>query len=193
MAEEIDRWDPRYEVFLHYDVTRLLDSHARGCDRQDWDPVRAAYHPDGLDIHGVFDGLGTDFVEMMSSRPDTVLVMQHLLARTLLLRVDREQRTVLAETPGVAYQQQTHDAPTTPDVYHVSVDPETGVPQAGVSVLGYRYLDYLTERDGNLLIQKRTVIFEFSGAIPLAGADYLDGKLRAVRGPSDFSFQDVSV
>ena len=192
MTDHIDRWDPHAEVFLHYDVTKLLDRHARGTDRKDWDLVRAAYHPDGVDNHGAFDGLGSEFAEFLATRPDFVQVMQHFLGRTALLEVDRERKTVLAETHGVAWQVQSDDAPAIPDHYHVSVDPETGEPHAGVAAIGFRYVDLLTERDGELLIQTRTVVYEWVGAMPLAGASYLAGKIRGIRDDSDFSYQAVA-
>lgn len=77
MVDEADRAE----------ITRVLNSYARGVDDNDWQRVHACYHPDAVDDHGVYrggpDGLVAHFAEHLDAFGGTL----HLLGAP-----DLEQR-----------------------------------------------------------------------------------------------------
>jgi hypothetical protein len=42
-------------------IQDCIASHARGCDRHDVALLTAAYHPDGIDVHGAATAAGTEY------------------------------------------------------------------------------------------------------------------------------------
>lgn len=178
----LDRWSPDSEFLLHYDVTSLLARNARGVDRGDWELMRSTYHHDAIDHHGPFRGTADELIEYLHQRQQSVQTVAHVLGQTSFLEVDRHTRTVRAETSCIGVQELKSGAVDVPGMYRTE---HTGA--AGVSVMGVRYVDVLTERDGELRIQHRTVVHEYAFTTDSRSETFVTGKIIGMRDASDFS------
>jgi hypothetical protein len=49
------------DLLSRAEIYEVLTRYCRGVDRCDADLIRSAYHPDAIDDHGMFKGLGVDF------------------------------------------------------------------------------------------------------------------------------------
>jgi len=176
-----DRWAVGLESQLHFEIAQLVARNARGVDRCDWDLMRSTYHPDAVDDHGSICGSPQELADYLASRVATVGVMFHFLGQTLLLEIDRERHRAVAETACVGYQTLRPDAP-------VSALFDAGDGSSGVSAMGVRYVDEFEDRDGDLRISRRTVVYEWASASVSTADPFLTGKRQGVRGPGDFSY-----
>jgi hypothetical protein len=183
MTAVADRWDGAAEFALHYDITKALARNARGVDRKDWDLMLSTYHEHAVDDHGSFAGPPNEFAEFLASRAEFIETIVHFLGQTLILEVDRTDRSVLVETSCVGWQVLSERAPEIPYLFELG-----SVTQPGVSAMGVRYVDLLTEREGELRIQRRTVVYEWASAAANKGPEFFTGKLRGLRSMEDFSY-----
>jgi hypothetical protein len=138
------------------DVQRLLDKQAiaevlyrraRAGDRADAELAHACYHPGATERHGTFDGLATEFIDVVSwtrPRPGSPIVgMQHVITNVLADFTGPDEAFV--ESYHVAYCQMTGGLDAT---------------------IGGRYLDRFARRDGRWAIVHRDVIFDWSRVEP---------------------------
>ena len=84
----------------------LFDRLARGIDRCDADLVRAVFHPDATDDHGMYKGTAADFVPWVMEVLAGMRRTQHMIGN-VLIEVDGD-KVGLAEGPIVG----TGDAPS---------------------------------------------------------------------------------
>jgi hypothetical protein len=159
MSTALDRWDEAGRATLFYDAVQLLNRYAHAFDRADWDGVQACFHPDAIDDHGSVVGSPEQFTEVMRSRYDVVAGVSHMNANVLVLEVDRERREVLTETYCLGVQRLMPDSSHIPSLYATSRLPEEH--RARISAVANRYLDILSERDGELRIAYRKVIYDW--------------------------------
>jgi hypothetical protein len=126
-------------------LTRL----ARGMDRHDADLMTSAYHPDAVDDHGTFRGPAVEFIERVNGVDGTggshsgFLVHQHTL---LNHSVDLDGDDAHAET----YYLFAGELPAS----------------AEIMLMGGRYVDHLTRRDGEWRILTRRVVPEWTTTGP---------------------------
>ncbi len=124
-------------------ISRVLGTYCRGVDRRDWDLVRAAFHSDAIDDHGVFVGSVDQMIEWMQDRHQGISSSLHVLGQSYRRLISPD--TVVAESYCVAYQ--THGS--------------AGLGSEPVQVqVRCRYLDRIVCRDGHWRIARRTVVFE---------------------------------
>lgn len=178
----LDRWSPDAEFLLNYDVASVLARNARGVDRGDWDGMRSTYHHDAVDHHGLFSGTADELIEYLRQRQQAVNTVAHVLGQTSLLEIDRRAQTVRAETPCIGVQELKADAVDLPEMYRTAPDAV-----AGVSVMGVRYVDVLSERVGELRILRRTVVHEYAFTAESRSMTFLTGKISGMRNGGDFS------
>lgn len=119
-----------YEVVLRY---------CRGIDRLDFDLVRAAYHPDGIDHHTGFDGTVDEFIEWVRPKLRTLGgTMHHIGNRLVELHGDR----AISES----YSTAAH----------------WGAPGRDDFTSGCRYVDLMELRDGRWAIAERWAVREWT-------------------------------
>jgi hypothetical protein len=121
-----------------------LMRYCRGIDRLDVGILKTAYHPDGIDDHGIFSGNAWEFAEFIGPFDAELGVKQQTH------RVDN----VLIEFTG----------PDTASVesYNVTfIDAETPDGMAA-SVVGGRYLDRFERRDGQWKIAHRLYVMDWN-------------------------------
>lgn len=170
---------PTGDAPLDRDIQRLIDKQAiaevlyrraRAGDRADAELAHACYHPGATERHGTFDGLATDFIDVVSftrDRPgNPIKGMLHVVTNILVdFRSDDEAFV---------------------EAYHVAwCQMEGGID----ATIGGRYLDIFTREGGRWAIRRRDVIFDWSRMDPETekfwakhpAADFLYGK----RGPGD--------
>ncbi len=151
-------------------IAEVLYRRARAGDRADAELAHSCYHPGATERHGVFDGLATEFIDVVSfTRPkpgSPIKGMHHVVANILADFATADEAFV--ESYHVAWCQMTDGTDAT---------------------IGGRYLDRFARRDGRWAIVHRNVIFDWSRVEPETekfwakhpAADFLYGK----RGPDD--------
>ena len=166
-------------------IQRLLDKQAsaeglyrraRAGDRSDAELAHTCYHPGATERHGTFDGLATEFIDVVSwtrEKPGSPIKgMLHVVTNILVdFKSDDE---AFVEAYHVAWCQMTDGVDAT---------------------IGGRYLDQFSRRDGRWAISHRDVIFDWSRMEPETekfwakhpAADFLYGK----RGSDDPLYQYV--
>lgn len=124
-------------------VSDVLATYCRGVDRRDWDLVRAAFHPEAVDDHGVFVGSIDGMIDWMTERHQDITSSMHVLGQSY--RRMTSPTVVVAETYCITFQ--THRAADASD-------------QPVQVQVRCRYLDEITLRDRQWRIAHRTVVFE---------------------------------
>ena len=187
----IDRWAPDNEVFLWYDVNTVLGRYARGVDRKDWELMLTAFHGDAVDDHGSGIGTPRQFAERFAAGQDDVEQCQHVNGQVLLLEVDRSAHEVLVETYCVGFQRLRPGASDIGPLFvapHISAELPTG----RLLSVGNRYLDLMTERDGDLRIARRTVIYEWMNVEPSDEQSPLLERTMSARSRDDLTYTTLA-
>lgn len=131
MSERLGRCLARSEI------RDVLARYVRGVDRLDAELIRGCYHPDAVEVHGIFNGNAHEFAVW---RARQTFRSHHVLSESAI-QLDDDRAFV--ETPHVA-------------VVHVDVDTAgcTGIIEARSH--GW-YLDLFTREQGQWLIKHRQV------------------------------------
>lgn len=166
-----DPLDPEIRRLLDKQaIAEVLYRRARAGDRADAELAHTCYHPGATERHGTFDGLATDFIDVVSFTRDKpgnpMKGMLHIVTNILVdFKGDDE---AFVEAYHVAWCQMVDGIDAT---------------------IGGRYLDVFTREDGRWAIKTRDVIFDWSRMDPETekfwakhpAADFLYGR----RGPAD--------
>ena len=138
---------------LHADeraLTLLLIRHARGTDRCDEELMRSCYHPDAIDDHGDFKGLGHEFAAIVAKRRGTPLG-QHALSNMIF---DIRGDVAFGETLVT---------------FH-------GTKPSGQLISGFgRYIDRFERRDGEWKIAYRRTTLEGSSDADFDFSNFVKG------------------
>lgn len=166
--------DPRVaEMLDKMACTELVHRLARGIDRCDADLVRAVFHPDATDDHGMFQGSAADFVPWVMQVLAGMRRTQHVIGNVLI-----EVEGDVAH--GEAYFIAHHHLP--------------GADGAGDTfmVAAGRYLDRFERRGGEWRIAHRGAVYDWSTAAPSADMwdrTALPGYAFGARGHADPSYR----
>lgn len=132
------------------EISEVLYRRARAGDRSDAELAHTCYHPGATERHGMFDGLATEFIDVVSfTRPkpgSPIKGMFHLITNVL---VDFEA-----------------DDKAFVESYHVAWCQMTDGTDAAI---GGRYFDKFENRNGKWAIVHRDVIFDWSRMDPETG------------------------
>ncbi len=139
--------DPVQQLLDKQAISEVLYKRARAGDRADAELAHTCYHPGATERHGEFDGLATDFIDVVSfTRPkpgSPIKGMFHLITNIL-----------------TDFQDETH---AFTESYHVAwCQMRDGTDAA----IGGRYFDTFEKRDGRWAIVHRDVIFDWSRMDP---------------------------
>ena len=128
-------------------IAEVLYRRARAGDRADAELAHTCYHEGATERHGVFDGLATEFIDVVSftrPKPGTPMkIMVHVVTNILAEFADEIHAFV--------------------ESYHVAY---MTLNNGNDSVVGGRYLDRFEKRDGRWAIVHRDVIFDWSRQEP---------------------------
>ena len=143
-------------------VTDLLHRYARSIDRLDAAEMRAVFHPDATDNHGVFNGPTEGFADFVVSRHQKVPFSAHLISNTLIDFVDTD--TAVVESYATAFQTYPADARASLAQYAGKAAADdlaaAGEKNPTQLMLCGRYVDVVTRRNGEWRIQKREVVLD---------------------------------
>ncbi|MEM7255366.1 MAG: nuclear transport factor 2 family protein [Pseudomonadota bacterium] len=129
------------------EIADVIYQYARGIDRLDFDLVRACYHPDAYDDHGMLKGNVDEFIEGVKAFLPKYAVTQHFMGN-MLIEVDGNKAR--AETYAVAYhRKELSDGSGKDDVF------------------GIRYVDRFEKRDDEWRIAYRVVATEWRRVDPV--------------------------
>ncbi|MEV0085544.1 nuclear transport factor 2 family protein [Saccharopolyspora sp. NPDC050642] len=134
--------DPLTELLDGQRIREVVLRYCRGIDRLDFDLVRSAYHPGGIDHHTGFDGTVDEFVEWVRPLLSGFTGTMHIVGNHLCeLRGDQ----AVAETYGTAVHWGSPES-----------DPRRNF------ISGFRYVDHMAKRDGRWAIVERFAVREWT-------------------------------
>jgi hypothetical protein len=133
------------DVAAHLEIQQVLFRYCRGVDRGDAELISSVYHPDAVDTHGPWTGLGKEFATYLVPNMDQVpLIGQHHITNVL---IELEGDKAAVESYFVAFHPEATDAGP-----------------AHALVCG-RYLDRFERRDTGWRIADRKVVIDVSRAL----------------------------
>lgn len=144
---ETNPMDPIQRLLDKQEIAEVLYRRARAGDRSDAELAHTCYHPGATERHGMFEGLATEFIDVVSfTRPkpgSPIKGMFHLITNVL---VDFEgDDEAFCESYHVAWCQMTDGTD---------------------AAIGGRYFDRFARRGGKWAITHRDVIFDWSRMDP---------------------------
>lgn len=145
MPDDEDR-DVVAELDARRQIADVLYRYCRGVDRLDLDLFRSAYHPDGIDDHGLYKGDVDGLISWVKERHRRIVQSMHFVGN-LLIDLDLVRDEAFAESYCIVTQR-------------VSDDEDTGVATHGIQI-GCRYLDRLERREGHWAFVSHVVVYEW--------------------------------
>ncbi len=140
MQQQRDRLD---ELVSRQEIYEVLTRYCRGVDRCDVEMIRSVYHPDAIDDHGMFKGLGTDFAPwIVAWELENIKQCQHFIGN---FSCDLQGDTAYTETYCLSFNEGTRGENST--VYN-------------------RYIDRFERRDGVWKIAARLVVLDLTRVEP---------------------------
>ncbi|MDB5861568.1 MAG: hypothetical protein JWQ76_5257 [Ramlibacter sp.] len=144
-------------------IQDLLYRLVRAVDRRDYDAVRDAFHPDGVDDHGAYSGGFEGYIEFSRKRNETIPSSMHQLSNILVEFASLD--LALVETYVWSVQQYPAAARAALSQFVGNNAPEAA---HGVDSLGCaRYVDRIERREGRWRIRHRTVLMDWKAMLPL--------------------------
>jgi SnoaL-like domain len=141
-ARPRERGDMGDDEASKVEIKEILHRYCRAVDRADRELFRSIYHPDAIEHHGNFEGLGLDFVDVALGRAGGVELWQHHLT-TINIDVDGD----------VAYS----------EAYYISSSvflPDADGNREMWDLFG-RYVDRFERRQGEWKIAERLCVRDF--------------------------------
>ncbi len=125
------------------EIYEVLCTYCRGVDRCDADLVRSAYHEDSYDDHGYWKGRGQDFAPFVVNRVwNANSATTHAIMNVLIDFDDNGIARCESQVMATLVRRDTN--PVVADV------------------MGGRYIDRLSKRDGIWKIEERTVVLDWT-------------------------------
>ena len=142
--------DPRLQELLdRRAITDVIYRYCRGIDRRQFDIVRACYHPDAVDLHGVYQGGVDGAIEYFAQQLSTYTMTQHMIGN-VLIELDGDRARV------ESYVHSIH-----------RLAPSARHPQARDFWVGLRYVDDFARRSGEWRIAKRVCVLDWTRTDPV--------------------------
>ncbi|MBF3851494.1 nuclear transport factor 2 family protein [Burkholderia pseudomallei] len=149
--------DEQYSLSRIADRLAIQDAMYRWCravDRLDYDEMRAAFHPDGTDNHGIYSGDVDGLIEWIRERHKTIPVSMHQVSNMLIEFAGPD--LALVET----YVRTTQHYPENATSSLVQLTGRSQVtPGVAVDLLTCsRYIDRFQRRNGEWRVLHRTLV-----------------------------------
>jgi hypothetical protein len=133
--------DPLQSLLDKQSIYEVLITYCRGVDRCDEALVRSVYHEDSFDDHGYWRGSGADFAPFVTGRLAAANSATTHSITNVLIELDGD--SAWSESQVLATLVRKDSQPPRADV------------------MGARYLDHLSRRDGVWRIDDRTVVLDW--------------------------------
>ncbi len=157
------------------ECAELVARMAKGIDRCDADMVRACFHPDATDDHGLFKGTAEEFITWVMPLLATMERTQHVIGQSLI-EVDGDRAA--GESYFVAH--------------HTIKTPDGDV----LMIAAGRYLDSFERRDGDWKVSHRHAIYDWNSTQPCTDGwdrdDPGNPSVYGVRGRDDASYTHLA-
>ena len=161
----------------HYSLERLADRQAirdalrrwvRAVDRREWPLVREAFHPDGTDNHGTYNGGVDGLIDWLTERHKTIEHCTHLLSDSFIEFSGPD--TAVCETYCVAFSRYAAvSARALRQRFNSAGDKD--FPDGAIDmVTNGRYVDVFERRNGEWRIARRTTVFDNPMMFPAPAA-----------------------
>jgi SnoaL-like protein len=158
------------DLLARAEIGDALNRYVRGADRADADLMRSAFHDDGYDDHGNYQGPSYEFADWVcGERSKRYQITMHFLAPP---NIRREGDEAYVDTYCLAH--------------HLSQPDERGAQTN--KVIGLRYLDRFERRNSAWLIAHRAVVYDWSHVIPVepgVAPRYQEGLVPGTRDRTD--------
>lgn len=148
-------------------IYEVLARYCRGVDRCDEQLIRSVYHVDSFDDHGYWCGTGSEFASFVAARLAEANVATTHSITNVLIEVTGDKATSESQVMATLVRK--------------------GSPKV-VDVMGARYLDHLSRRDGEWRIHQRIVVLDWHKTETWPEVEPpipLDGFKRGSRYPAD--------
>jgi hypothetical protein len=130
------------DLAAHLEIQQTLYRYCRGVDRGDRALVASVYHPDAIDRHGAWSGLGREFADRVVSGMDEAgVVGQHHITNAII---------------------ELHGDEADVESYFIAINPGRTDAGPGHAVVCGRYLDRFEKRGGAWRIADRQVVIDVS-------------------------------
>jgi len=131
-------------VAAQFEIRDALTRYCRGVDRADAALIKSAFHPDAVDTHGAFSGLGWELAERLA-------------------RAEAGKPGAGTHLVTNVYVEFDDDGHARCESYVLAFHPhEDGGDGARLGIFAGRYLDQFERRDGSWRIARRVVINDWS-------------------------------
>ncbi|MET0546572.1 MAG: nuclear transport factor 2 family protein [Caulobacterales bacterium] len=169
LREVCDRQEIEYKVRLY----------CRAIDRLDVNLLKSLYHPDGIDLHGNFEGNAHDFADFIMKRiAELTTYGFHSTTQSV---IDIEGDIAAAETTYIAYHRigagwgpiSTYFGET----YAAAAKAAGTLDREHENSCGGRYLDRFERRNGEWKIAKRRITNEWNRNGPTSSI-YTEGEMK---------------
>jgi SnoaL-like domain len=128
----------------------------RAIDRLDYDAIRAVFHPDATDSHGIYNGGVDGLINWIRSRHQTISFSMHSVSNILIEFASPD--TALVESYCFAVQR--YPAEGKSSLAQLSGGVEGNATAAMDMMACGRYVDHFERRQGHWRIKRRTVVFD---------------------------------
>jgi hypothetical protein len=151
-----------YRVADRLQIQDAIYTWCRGVDRRDWGLIREAFHSDGTDDHGSYQGGIDGLIEYLKQRHAQVLQSQHHVGNILIEFAGADR--ALAESYVVGY---SRVIPANREARIASLGYDDGVVAGPLDAAqSGRYLDRFERRAGRWRIAHRTLVWEANQVRP---------------------------
>lgn len=159
------------ELASRIEIEHVLVRYCRGVDRGDAQILASVYHPDAIDEHGPFRGLGTELAKLLGFTDDEPTAGGHHHLHNVYIEFDGGD-DARVESYVMAYHPRRHEAG-----------------HDELLVFAGRYLDRFQRRDGEWKIANRRVVSDWHRVDPLDPP--MDGYPVGHKGPpgADLSYE----
>jgi hypothetical protein len=149
-------------------IQEAINNWCRAVDRRDWDMVRAAFHPDGTDAHGLYDGDVDGLIDWLKVRHATITSSNHVVSNILIEFYGPD--AALVETYCTACQRYAPEGAAT--LAAISGGAAAAADNPVDMLIFGRYVDRFERRDGQWKVFRRITVFDNSlmFAVPTGGA-----------------------
>ncbi|KMS58276.1 nuclear transport factor 2 family protein [Sphingobium cupriresistens] len=139
------------ELLAKQAITEVLHRYCRGVDRLDEDLVRDIYHDDAFDDHGYWSGRGHDFAPFVVNRlrQENAWTTHSITNALIEVRGD----VAISESQVMVHLKRRNGGPVI------------------VDVMGARYVDRFSKRNGVWKIDERTVVLDWHKVENWAGQE----------------------
>jgi hypothetical protein len=180
-----------YSIERIADRLQIQDVMYRWCravDRLDFDEIRAVFHPDATDSHGIYVGGVDGLVDWIRERHKTIPFSMHQISNMLIEFATPE--SALVETYVRTVQQYPAEAKASLAQLAGGQQGKDGI---GADLFTCsRYADRFERRDGEWRIAKRTLIQDWKQLVDVSpnAPKILDHWVSGKRSREDFVYQE---